>query len=57
VADSIVERYGGIAERSRRLRENPEQVIALLRAGTEKARLEARKTMAEVRRAIKMDWE
>jgi tryptophanyl-tRNA synthetase len=57
VADSIVERYGDIAERSRQLRYNPEQVIALLQDGASRARREAQKTMAEVRRAIKMDWE
>ena len=57
VADSIVERYGDIAARSRELREHPERVIEVLRDGADRARREAQKTMAEVRRAIKMDWE
>lgn len=57
LADSIIERYGAIAERSRQLRDEPEQVVALMKEGSRRARLEAQKTMAEVRRAIKMDWE
>jgi hypothetical protein len=32
-------------------------VVALIKEGTARARAEAGKTMAEVRRAIKMDWE
>ncbi|MGA9773424.1 MAG: tryptophan--tRNA ligase [Blastocatellia bacterium] len=57
LADSIIERYGDMAERSRQLRENPEQVIAIIKEGSQHAREQARKTMSEVRRAIKMDWE
>ena len=57
LADSIIERFGGIAERSRQLRDNPDQVIALLKDGSARARAEAQKTMAEVRQAIKIDWE
>jgi tryptophanyl-tRNA synthetase len=57
LADSIIERYGQIAERSQKLRENPEQVMAIIKEGTLRARREAQRTMAEVRRAIKMDWE
>lgn len=57
LADSIIERYGAIAERSRRLRENPDKVIAVLKEGSRRAQEEARKTMAEVRRAIKLGWE
>jgi tryptophanyl-tRNA synthetase len=57
LADSIIERYGEIAERSRVLREHPEEVIAILKDGASRARAEAQRTMAEVRRAIKMDWE
>ena len=57
LADSIIERYGAIAERSRRLRETPERVIATIKEGSNRAKLEAQKTMAEVRRAIGMDWE
>ena len=57
LAESIIERYGAIAERSLRLRENPEQVIAVMKEGSARARAEAQKTMTEVRRAIKMDWD
>jgi len=57
LADSIIERYGHIAERSQKLRENPEQVMAIIKEGTLRARREAQRTMNEVRRAIKMDWE
>jgi tryptophanyl-tRNA synthetase len=57
LADSIIERYGTIAERSRELRDHPEQVIAILKEGAARAREEAGRTMREVRRAIKMDWD
>jgi tryptophanyl-tRNA synthetase len=57
LADSIVERYGAIAARSRELRNNPDQVIEVIKEGSRRARAEAQKTMLEVRRAIKMDWE
>jgi tryptophanyl-tRNA synthetase len=57
LADSIIERYGAIGDRSRELRDHREQVIAIMKDGSRRARLEAQKTMAEVRRAIKMDWE
>jgi len=56
LADSIIERYGAIAERSRKLRQNPDQVIAVLKEGSRRARRVAAKTMEEVRRAIKIDW-
>jgi tryptophanyl-tRNA synthetase len=57
LADSIIERYGAIGERSRELREHPEKVIAIMKEGSRRAQLEAQKTMGEVRRAIKMHWE
>jgi tryptophanyl-tRNA synthetase len=57
LADSIIERYGAIAERSRELRANPDQVVSIIKEGSRRARAEAQQTMAEVRRAIKMDWE
>jgi tryptophanyl-tRNA synthetase len=56
LADSIIERYGSIAERSRELRRKPEEVRAVLEAGARRARAEAARTMAEVKKAIKMDW-
>jgi len=57
LAESIIERYGAIAVRSRQLRESPEEVVAILKDGSRRAKGEAEKTMAEVRRAIKMDWD
>lgn len=57
LADSIIERYGAIAERSRELRRNPDKVVAIIKEGSRRARAEAQVTMGEVRRAIKMDWE
>jgi tryptophanyl-tRNA synthetase len=56
LADSIVERYGAIAEQSRKLRDDPDRVVAIIREGSRRAGIEAKKTMAEVRRAIKIDW-
>jgi tryptophanyl-tRNA synthetase len=56
LADVILEKYGTIAERSRELRENPAEVIQILRQGNERAKAEAQQTMSEVRQAIKIDW-
>jgi len=56
LADSIIEKYGWIAERSQKLRENPQEVIAVLKDGSKRARSEAERTMAQVKRAIRMDW-
>ncbi|HXU09113.1 MAG TPA: tryptophan--tRNA ligase [Blastocatellia bacterium] len=57
LADSILERYGAIAERSRKLREKPDHVISIIKEGSRRAQAEAQQTMAEVRRAIKMNWD
>lgn len=57
LADSILERYGAIAERSRELRSHPERVVRVLEEGSARARSEAATTMDEVRTAIKMNWE
>lgn len=57
LADSIIERYGAVAERSRELRRSPDKVVAIIKEGSRRARVEAQETMTEVRRAIKMDWE
>ena len=57
LADSVIERYGAIAERSRQLREHPERVVEIIKEGSARARAEAQKTMREVRRAINMSWE
>lgn len=57
LADAIIERYGSIAERSRRWRQDPDRVISILKEGSRRARAEAAKTLAEVRRAMKMSWD
>lgn len=57
LAESIIERYGEIASRSRALREAPQEVVRIIKQGTDRAREEAERTMQEVHRAIKMDWE
>lgn len=57
LAESIIARYGEIAEKSLQLRERPEEVISVLRDGAARARDEARRTMSEVRQAIKIDWQ
>lgn len=57
LADSIVEKYGWIAERSRKLRETPEQVVEVIKEGSRRAREEAERTMSEVRRALGLSWE
>ncbi|HXU36757.1 MAG TPA: tryptophan--tRNA ligase [Blastocatellia bacterium] len=57
LADSIIERYGAIAARSRELRSDPDKVVAIIKEGSQRARAEAQETMSEVRRAIKMDWD
>lgn len=57
LGQAIIERYGAIAEKSRKFRENPEQVSKVLREGSARARAEAATTMVEVRRAIKMSWD
>jgi tryptophanyl-tRNA synthetase len=56
LAESIIERYGAIAQQSRKLRDDPDRVVAIIKDGSRRASVEAKKTMAEVRRAIKMDW-
>jgi tryptophanyl-tRNA synthetase len=57
LAESIIERYGRIAERSLALREDPAQVVEIIKEGSARARQEAQDTMREVRRAINMSWE
>jgi tryptophanyl-tRNA synthetase len=57
LAEAIIARYGDIAEKSRKLRENPGKVVDLLKQGSARASTVATATMLEVRRAIRMDWE
>ncbi len=45
-----------IRTRRQELSKNPEQILAILREGTEKARLIAQETMLKVRQAIKIDY-
>jgi tryptophanyl-tRNA synthetase len=56
LADSILERYGRIAERSRALRSEPERVIEIIKAGSEMARREASRTMNEVHQALRITY-
>jgi tryptophanyl-tRNA synthetase len=57
LAESIIERYGRIAERSLALRQEPDRVIEIIKEGSARARQEAQETMREVRRATNMSWE
>lgn len=57
LAESIIEKYGAIAEGSRKLREHPEDVITVIKEGSRRAREEAERTMSEVRRALQISWE
>ncbi len=45
-----------IRERRAELAKNPEKVYEILRAGNKKARLQTSKTLAEVKRAMKIDY-
>ena len=45
-----------ICERRAELAKNPEKVYEILRAGNEKARLQTSKTLAEVKRAMKINY-
>ena len=47
---------GPIRERRRYYEQNIEEVYAMLRAGSEKARAEAARTLADVRRAMRIDY-
>ncbi|HKV42873.1 MAG TPA: tryptophan--tRNA ligase [Blastocatellia bacterium] len=57
LAQSLIDRYGAIGERSRELRADRDRVISIIRQGSERAASEARKTMGEVKRALKMNWD
>ena len=57
LGQAIVDRYGAIAEKSRKLRETPDTVRQVLRDGSRRAQGEASRTMAEVRKAIKLSWD
>jgi tryptophanyl-tRNA synthetase len=56
LAESIIERYGQIAERSHQWRAQPQEVARIVAEGSERARMIAAKTMQEVRRAMNIDW-
>lgn len=45
-----------IRERRKKFEDNPELVEKILKEGTQKARVEAKKTLAEVKKAMKMDY-
>lgn len=48
--------FGPIREKREALARDPKRIMELLKAGTEKAREEARKTMDEVKRALKIGY-
>ena len=56
LAQTILTRYGGIAEKSRELRAKPSHVIGVLEEGSRRAGVEATRTMKDVKRALNMDW-
>jgi tryptophanyl-tRNA synthetase len=47
---------GPIREKREALARDPKRIMEILKAGTEKARAEAQKTMSEVKRALKIDY-
>ncbi len=52
----LIDLINPIRTRREKLAENPEAIMEILKNGVEEARKEARKTMAEVRKAIKIDY-
>jgi tryptophanyl-tRNA synthetase len=56
LAERIAEHFTPMRERAAELRANPGRVREILEAGGERARSEARETMARVREAMGMDW-
>ena len=56
LAETIIERYGAMAERSRALRAEPARVIDVIVQGSEMARQEASRTMDEVRHALRIAY-
>ncbi|HYL98928.1 MAG TPA: tryptophan--tRNA ligase [Blastocatellia bacterium] len=56
LAETILGRYGRIAERSRELRSTPDEVVAILEDGSRRATLEAAATMKHVKQALNIAW-
>jgi tryptophanyl-tRNA synthetase len=56
LADSIAGHFTEARERARELKANPRRVVEILNAGAERAREEARQTMAAAREAMGMNW-
>ncbi len=56
LADSIDEHFREVRERAAELKADPRRVRAILEAGAERARGEARATIREVRERMGMDW-
>jgi tryptophanyl-tRNA synthetase len=56
LSDHIVEHFTAARERARELRAHPERIREILDAGAERARVEARATMEEVRSRMGMKW-
>lgn len=56
LADSIIEHFAPARERARELAAHPGRVQEILEAGAERARIEAKATMREVRERMGMLW-
>jgi tryptophanyl-tRNA synthetase len=56
LSDHIVEHFAPARERARELRAHPGRIREILEAGAERARVEARATMGEVRTRMGMKW-
>lgn len=56
LADSIAEAFAPMRERAAHFRDNPDEVVAILEAGAERAREIAGETMTQVRRRMGLDW-
>jgi tryptophanyl-tRNA synthetase len=56
LAESIISRYGQIAERSLELRTTPDRVVTVLKQGSARAEAEAARTMLEVRQSLGISW-
>ena len=56
LAEALIERLAPITERLNYYRAHQDEVRDVLLEGSKKARVEAERTMTEVRSAMKIDW-
>ena len=57
LANALIEYLAPITERLNYYREHQDEVRDIILTGSRKAREEARRVMADVRRAARMDWD